>query len=385
MSGMSTSIGPSAMRAATASALMAALMASAFIVSSQAVSGQSAADGERGFLSRVRRLTVDGRRAGEGYWAPDGKRLVFQSEREPGNPFYQIYVLDFSTGETTRISPGTGKTTCAFFRPGTDQILFSSTHHDPRSKQLQDEELAFRASGKERRYAWDYDPEMDVYAYAEKAGTLTRLTDARGYDAEASYSPDGQWIAFSSMRDAYNRTLSPEEQKQLETDPSYFGEIYIMKADGTGQKRLTNVAGYDGGPFFTHDGQRIVWRRFDEQGLIADVWTMKLDGTDAKQITNFTSMSWAPYQHPSGEYFLFASNKLGFENFEVYMVDTAGTKEPVRITYSDGFDGLPVPSPDGRQLAWTSSRSDGGAGQIFLAQWNHENAMKALAASPARK
>ena len=373
------------MRAATASALMAALMASVFTVSSQVVSGQSPEDGERDFLSRVRRLTVDGRRAGEGYWAPDGRRLVFQSEREPGNPFYQIYVLDFSTGETKRISPGTGKTTCAFFRPGTDQILFSSTHHDPKSKQLQDEELAFRASGKERRYAWDYDPEMDVYAYAEKAGTLTRLTSARGYDAEASYSPDGQWIAFSSMRDAYNRTLSPEEQKQIETDPSYFGEIYIMKADGTGQKRLTNVAGYDGGPFFTHDGQRIVWRRFDEQGLIADVWTMKLDGTDAKQITNFKSMSWAPYQHPSGEYFLFASNKLGFENFEVYMVDTAGTKEPVRITYSDGFDGLPVPSPDGRQLAWTSSRSGGGAGQIFLAQWNHENAMKALAASPARK
>lgn len=382
---MRPSIGPSVMRAATASAVATALLASALVVSGQTASGQSPEAGERDFLSRIRRLTVEGRRAGEGYWAPDGKRLVFQSERDPANPFYQIYVLDFSTGETKRISPGMGKTTCAFFRPGTDQILFSSTHHDPNSKKLQDDELAFRASGKERRYAWDYDPEMDVYAYAEKTGTLTRLTDARGYDAEASYSPDGQWIAFSSMRDAYNRTLSPAEQKQLETDPSYFGEIYIMKADGTGQKRLTNVAGYDGGPFFTHDGQRIVWRRFDEQGLIADVWTMKLDGTDQKQITNFKSMSWAPYQHPSGEYFLFASNKLGFENFEVYMVDTAGTKEPVRITYSDGFDGLPVPSPDGRQLAWTSSRSGGGAGQIFLAQWNHENAMKALAAAPPRK
>ncbi len=382
---MRPSIDPSVMRAATASAVATALLASALSVSGQTASGQSSEAGERDFLSRIRRLTVEGRRAGEGYWAPDGKRLVFQSERDPANPFYQIYVLDFATGETKRISPGMGKTTCAFFRPGTDQILFSSTHHDPNSKKLQDDELAFRASGKERRYAWDYDPEMDVYAYSEKTGTLTRLTDARGYDAEASYSPDGQWIAFSSMRDAYNRTLSPAEQKQLETDPSYFGEIYIMKADGTGQKRLTNVAGYDGGPFFTHDGERIVWRRFDEQGLIADVWTMKLDGTDQKQITDFKSMSWAPYQHPSGEYFLFASNKLGFENFEVYMVDTAGTKEPVRITYSDGFDGLPVPSPDGRQLAWTSSRSGGGAGQIFLAQWNHENAMKALAAAPPRK
>jgi Tol biopolymer transport system component len=309
---------------------------------------------------------------------------VFQSERDAANPFYQIYVLDFATGETRRISTGMGKTTCAFFRPGTDQIEFASTHHDPKSKQYQDDELAFRASGKERRYSWDYDPEMEIYAYTEKTGALTRLTNARGYDAEGSYSPDGQWIVFSSMRDAYSRTLSPAEEKQLATDPSYFGEIYIMKADGSGQKRLTTEPGYDGGPFFMKDGQHIVWRHFDEQGLIADVWTMKMDGTERKQITKFKSMSWAPYEHASGEYFFFSSNKLGFENFEIFIVDKAGTKEPVRVTFSEGFDGLPVPSPDGTQLAFTSSRSGGGAGQIFLAQWNHEAAMKALAAAPAR-
>ncbi|HEY6359945.1 MAG TPA: hypothetical protein VIX63_02510, partial [Vicinamibacterales bacterium] len=339
---------------------------------------------EQQFLSRVRRLTVEGRRAGEGYWSPDGQRLVFQSEREPGNPFYQIYVLDFATGETKRISPGYGKTTCSFFRPGSDQILFASTHHDPRSKQFQKEEIDFRASGKERRYSWDYDPEFEVYAAAEKTGALTRLTSARGYDAEASYSPDGQWIAFSSMRDAYNRTLTPAEQKQLEVDPSYFAEIYIMRADGSGQRRLTSVPGYDGGPFFSPDGTRIVWRRFDEQGLIANPWTMKLDGTDARQVTDFGSMSWAPYIHPSGRYIVFASNKLGFENFEVYMVDTEGRKEPVRITYTDGFDGLPVPSPDGRRIAWTSSRGGGREGQIFLAEWNHPAALAALKAAPPR-
>lgn len=339
---------------------------------------------EREFLTRVRRLTVEGRRAGEGYWSPDGRQLVFQSEREPGNPFYQIYTLDLTTGETRRISPGYGKTTCAFFRPGSDEILFSSTHHDPRSKQLQEEELAFRASGQERRYAWDYDPEMDIYVYSAKTGRLERLTTARGYDAEASYSPDGQWIVFSSTRDGYNRTLSDAEQKQLAIDPSYFGEIYIMRADGSDQRRLTNVPGYDGGPFFSPDGKRIVWRRFDEQGLIADVWTMNIDGSDQRQVTDFKSMSWAPYVHPSGEYLLFASNKLGFENFEVFMVDVEGTKEPVRVTYSEGFDGLPVPSPDGRQLAWTSSRGGGREGQIFLAEWNHEAALKAIAAAPPR-
>ncbi len=340
---------------------------------------------ERDFLSRVRRLTVEGRRAGEGYWSPDGKRLVFQSEREPGNPFYQIYVLDMASGETKRISPGIGKTTCAFFRPGTDEIEFASTHADPQSKKYQEDELAFRASGKERRYSWDYDPEMDIYAYSEKTGALKRLTTARGYDAEGSYSPDGQWIAFSSMRDAYNRSLSDAEKKQLETDPSYFAEIYIMKADGSEQKRLTNVPGYDGGPFFTTDGKKIVWRRFDEKGLIADVWTMNLDGSEQKQITDFGSMSWAPYMHPSRAYYFFASNKLGFENFEVFIVDAAGEKEPVRVTYSDGFDGLPVPSPDGKQLAWTSTRSGGGAGQLFLAQWNHEKALEALKAAPPKK
>jgi Tol biopolymer transport system component len=339
---------------------------------------------EGDLLSRVRRLTVEGRRAGEGYWAPDGQRLVFQSEREPGNPFYQIYALDFATGDTTRISPGHGKTTCAFFRPGSDHVLFSSTHHDPESRNLQQAELDFRASGQERRYAWDYDPEFDVYAASEGSGELTRLTDARGYDAEASYSPDGEWIVFSSMRDAYNRTLTPSEQRQLDIDPSYFAEIYVMRADGSDQRRLTDVVGYDGGPFFSPDGAHIVWRRFDAQGLIADVWMMKPDGTEARQITDFAAMSWAPYIHPSGEYLLFASNKLGFENFELYMVDIGGSKEPVRVTYSGGFDGLPVPSPDGRRLAWTSSRGGGREGQLFLADWNHEGARAALHAAPPR-
>lgn len=342
---------------------------------------------ERDFLSRIRRLTVEGRRAGEGYWSKDSTKLVFQSEREPGNPFYQIYLMDLSSGEVTRVSPGMGKTTCSFINPATGDIEFASTHHDPTSKQQQEEELKFRASGQERRYSWDYDPEMEIYVRSAKTGTYKRMTNARGYDAEGSYSPDGQWIVFSSTRQAYGRQLSAAEQKQLETDPSYFAEIYIMRADGNGSdaKRLTNVAGYDGGPFFSPDGKRIIWRRFDTTGVIADVHTMNLDGTDDRQLTDFKAMSWAPYIHPSGKYVIFASNKLGFDNFELFMVDIDGKKEPVRVTYSDGFDGLPVPSPDGTQLAWTSSRGGGREGQIYLAQWNHQKALEALAAAGPRK
>ena len=365
-------------------------LALAVVLASAAIDGHAQQNGplqERDFLSRVRRLTVEGRRAGEGYWSKDGQRLVFQSEREPGNPFYQIYLMDMTTGDVSRVSPGVGKTTCSFINPETGDVLFASTHHDPRSKQLQEEELRFRASGQERRYSWDYDPEMELYSRSATSGTFRRLTNTRGYDAEASYSPDGQWVAFSSTREAYNHQLSPAEQKQLELDPSYFGEIYIMRvdADGSGVRRLTNVPGYDGGPFFSPDGKRIIWRRFDERGIIADVWTMNLDGTDERQITDFGAMSWAPYIHPSGRYVVFSSNKLGFENFELFLVDIDGVKEPVRITYSDGFDGLPVPSPDGARLAWTSNRGGGREGQIYLAQWDHQQALRALAAAPPRK
>src|SRR2546425_10224775 len=113
-------------------------------------------NGEAQFLTNIRQLIYEGRRSGEGYFSPDGKALIFQSEREPGNPFYQIYILDFETGDIHRVSPGLGKTTCAFFRPRSDEVLFASTHLDSEAKGRQKAELDFRASGKERRYSWDY-------------------------------------------------------------------------------------------------------------------------------------------------------------------------------------------------------------------------------------
>jgi Tol biopolymer transport system component len=344
----------------------------------------SEADGEAVFLSRVRRLTYEGLRAGEGYFSPDGSQMVLQSEREEGNPFYQIYLMDMTTGDSVLVSPGMGKTTCAFIRPGTGEIEFASTHHDPMTQTYADDEYAARETGQERRYAWDYDPAMEIYVTNPANGDLTRLTDAEGYDAEGSYSPDGEWIVFASNRQAYERELSAEDARLLEIDQSYFIDIHLMRADGSEVRQLTKTPGYDGGPFFFPDGSRIIWRRFDESGLIADVWSMLPDGTDQRQLTDFGAMSWAPYVHPSGEYIVFASNKLGFTNFEVFMVDVEGTREPVQITFADGFDGLPVPTPSGDQMVWTSQRHNGDGAQLFIGEWNHEAALAALAAAPPR-
>ncbi|MEY2490572.1 MAG: hypothetical protein QOC70_2514 [Verrucomicrobiota bacterium] len=338
---------------------------------------------EARFLSNARQLIFEGRRSGEGYFSPDGKALIFQSEREPDNPFYQIYTLDLTSGDIHRVSPGMGKTTCAFFRPGKDEVLFASTHLDPKAREKQKAELDFRTSGKERRYSWDYDEAMDIFAARRDGSNLRQLTKANGYDAEASYSPDGSKIVFCSLRGAYPlENLSTEDRKRYETDPAYFGDIYIMDADGSNQRRLTSTPGYDGGPFFSPDGQRIIWRRFDKSGAIADVYTMKLDGSEERRLTDFKAMSWAPYFHRSGQYVIFTSNKLGFSNFELYLVDAAGEHEPVRVTFTDGFDGLPVFSPDGKQLCWTTGRTADGKSQLFLASWNHEAALKASAESP---
>lgn len=332
------------------------------------------------FLSRVRQLTFEGKRAGEGYFSADGSSMVFQSEREPGNPFFQMYLLDLETGDTSRVSTGLGKTTCGWIRPGNDAVMFASTHADPDSAAKQQAELDFRESGKERRYSWDYDPAYDLWAFEPASSQYTQLTTDRGYDAEGSYSPDGNTILFASNRSAYDSEspLSEAKQEILERDPSYFIDLYRSDADGGNVVRLTDTPGYDGGPFFSPDGQRICWRRFDEDGATAEIMAAQLDGSDVHALTNLGAMSWAPYFHPSGDYLIFTTNLHGFANFELYLVRADGQGDPVRVTNTEGFDGLPVFHPNGDQLSWTSNRTSNKTSQIFLADWDHAAALDAL-------
>ncbi|MGB2987430.1 MAG: hypothetical protein WBE26_16315 [Phycisphaerae bacterium] len=338
------------------------------------------------FMTRARQLTYEGRRSGECYFSPDGKQLVFMSEREPGNPFFQIYTLDFGTGDVARISTGKGKTTCPFFQFETGLIEYASTHLDPDFAEKCKAEYDRRKEGRKQHGSWDYDEQYDIFVAKPDGTIVKRLTDAMGYDAEGAYSPDGRRIVFCSLRDAFPLDkLTDQQRRQYEKEPSYFGEIYLMNADGTNQKRLTDWPGYDGGPFFTPDGKRVVWRHFSEDGMLADVYTVKLDGSDRRRLTDFKAMSWAPYFHPSGKYCIFTSNKLGFSNFELFIVDALGRHEPVRVTYTEGFDGLPVFSPNGRRTCWTSNHTDTGRSQIFIADWDHEAALAALDAAPLRE
>jgi len=332
-------------------------------------------------IKKERQLTFMGPRSGEGYFSADGQQMIFQSEREPGNPFFQMYRMDLKTGKTTRLSPGYGKTTCGWFHPQGKMVLFSSTHLDPLAKQKQSEEFELRKKPVKAKYSWSFDEEYDIFSSDLNGRHLKALTHERGYDAEGSYSNDGRWIAFASNRSGFIEKLSEEDQKIFSKDQSYMMDIYIMKADGSGVRQLTTERGYDGGPFFSADSKKIVWRHFNSTGTMAEIWTMNVDGSDKKQITKMGVMSWAPFFHPSGDYIIYATSALGFHNFELFIVDSEGKKDPVRVTNIEGFDGLSSFSPDGHQVTW-AHRNEKGDSQIYIADWDDGQARRLLGLAP---
>ena len=333
---------------------------------------------ESELITGTHQLITDSLRSGEGYFSADGSQLIFQSEVPGNNPFYQIFVRDLQSGDTSLVSPGVGLTTCPWFHPNLDLVMFSSTHEDPQSLAKQAEEIRIRESGIDRPYGWDYDSHYDIYQAKSDGSGLVNLTNTEGYDAEGSYSSDGRKILFASNREAYGRLLSQAEQKLFEDDSSYFMDLYIMDADGSNVQKLTNSPGYDGGPFFSADDTQIVWRRFNPDGNSAEIWVMDVDGTNQRQLTADSMVAWGPYFHPSGKYIIYSSNILGHANFELFMVDTKGLNPPIRVTNTEGTDILPVFSPDGKNIAWSTTRTSDGTSQIHYAQWNHSRALELL-------
>jgi len=342
------------------------------------MSGNWDTEYESELLPNTKQLITTGLRSGEGYFSADGSQLIFQSEVPGDNPFYQIYVRDLSTGSTSLVSPGVGLTSCSWIHPTEEKIMFSSTHEDPDALAKQAEEIEIRESGIKRPYGWDYDTAYDIYQANSDGSNIINLTNSLGYDAEGSYSSDGRKILFASNRDAYGRTLSLAEKKLLEDDSSYYMDLYMMDADGGNVQQLTFSPGYDGGPFFSPDNKKVLWRRFNPDGNSAEIWTMDVDGGNQLQLTADSMVAWGPYFHPSGDYIIYSSNVLGHANFELFMIDPEGLKEPVRVTNTEGTDILPVFSPDGLSLAWSTTRTPGGASQIHMSQWNHARALELL-------
>ncbi len=341
----------------------------------------SFAKNKREFITNQKLLTKYGKRSGEGYFHPNGKKMIFQSERSK-NPFYQIYTMDLSTKNTRLISTGVGKSTCAWFHPEKEYALYSSTHHDLKSLQKQKEEIKKRKSKYKRRYSWDYDYNFDIYKVSLKdPKNLKNITNVKGYDAEASYSPNGKFIVFSSNRHAFKGSNSV--RKDVKKNPSLYLDIYTMDSEGKNIYRLTTDKGYDGGPFFSPDGKKIVWRHFEVDKPIAEIYIMDANGKNKKKLTNLKKISWAPFFHPSGDYIIFTTNVHGYKNFELYIVDTKGKSKPIRVTNNKVFDGLPVFHPNGKQIVW-SKKLDNGTTQIILGDWNDNLARSTLGLAPSK-
>lgn len=298
-----------------------------------------AAQLESKLLANPRQITTEGTN-GEGYFAPDGKKIIFQSIRGD-HPFYQIYVKDLETGKEDLVSTGYGRTTCSYFHPTKPRIVYASSHLDPNRDAVVKEELVRleelrKNPPKSRSYSWNFDPFMDIFECDLDGKNLVRLTDAPGYDAEGAYSSDGKQIAFCSFRNGS-------------------GDIYVMDADGQNVRQITNSPGYDGGPFFSPDGKRIIFRGEVRKRDYLQIFVINADGTEEKQLTDNDAVNWGPYWHPDGKHVIFSTSLQGHYNYELYLMNVE-TGKMERVTYTFGADVLPVFSNDGTKLMWTSKR-----------------------------
>lgn len=310
-------------------------------------------------LSNIRQLTYGGENA-EAYFSPDGRQLIFQSTRD-GRSCDQQYVMRVDGSGLRRVSDGTGKTTCGYFIEGGRRIVYASTHAADSACPPRPDP----SSG----YVWRLDP-FDLFTAKPDGSDRHRLTQYGVYTAEATLSPDGKTLVFTSLKDG-----------DL--------DIYTMNVDGTNLRRLTTTPGYDGGPFFSPDGKHIVYRAHhptgDElrayqgllrQGLVRpsrmEVFVMDADGRNQRQVTALGGANFAPFFTPDGQRIIFSSNHRNprSRNFDLFLVNLDGSGLEAVTTHAE-FDGFPMFSPDGRQLVWASNRnapSPGGT-DVFIADW----------------
>lgn len=323
---------------------------------------------EEKFFKSLRQVTFGGDNA-EAYWSFDSKKLIFQSNySEWGLSCDQMFIMDadesFENSKPVMVSTGKGRTTCGYFLPDGKHIIYSSTH-------LVDEEcppVPERTGGK---YTWPLYEGYEIFVADLEGNIVSQLTDTPGYNAEATVSPKGDKIIFTSTRTG-----------DL--------ELFTMDIDGSNVKQITNKVGYDGGAFFSPDGSKIVFRGHhptseediqDYKNLLSqnliqptkmEIFVCNADGSDMRQVTNLGGSNWAPFFHPSGEKIIFSSNfesEKGFP-FHIYMIDIDGTNL-VRVTNSGTFDSFPMFSPDGKYLVFSSNRNNGGTRDtnIFIAEW----------------
>jgi TolB protein len=330
-------------------------------------------------LSNIRQVTSGMVKAGEGYFSPDGRTIIYQAQ-PLDYPFYQIFTQPLSGGRPKLISTGRGRTTCSYFSPDGQRVLFASSHSDPNLAATEESErrqqAEDKAAGVRRRYKWDFDPHTDIYE-ADLDGRIRRqLTKEKGYDAEGAWSSDGKLIAFCSDRDG---------------DP----DIYVMDADGGNVRQLTNAPGYDGGPFISPDGKWVIFRSDRKKAEWLQLYVIGIDGKNETQLTDTQGVNWGPYWHPSEPYVIWSgadhSDPTARPNYDLWLAryEVAGAKAagdaalsdeaaksvrftfgaPIRVTDFSGADVLPVFSPDGKQLMWTSTRTDDHSSQLFIADF----------------
>jgi TolB protein len=318
-------------------------------------------DPQEKHLRRVKQLTFGGQNA-EAYFSYDGKRLIFMSGRAP-YACDQIFTMNVDGSDMRLVSTGKGRTTCGYFFPDGKHVLYSSTHGAS--------EACPPRPDYSRGYVWAVYSSYQMYYATDDGKIVKELTTGPGYNAEATLSADGKKIVFTSSRDG-----------DL--------DIYTMKADGTGVRRLTSTVGYDGGPFFSADGKWIVYRahhpRSEEEiarykSLLAqdlvepsemDLYVMRADGSGQRQITKLGGASFAPSFFPDSRRILFASNyeHPGTSQFELYAINRDG-RGLERVTFAGGFNAFPQFSPDGKKLVFISNRNAKVPHEInvFLAEW----------------